>query len=164
MMLSRGFRRCPSPPTVMLLPSSSSSPSSLSVFVIVVVSRLQRRRHRHHHRCHSSAVFFKTFTTVENSRLGLHRNDIRHLDPCPLLPRISLAVSLSLCLCLCLYLFSRVLRDSTPRFVGPSLGPLVRWSVHHTLLFWGFCGLWPHCSCPNDEATSNIAPAHPHAT
>ena len=43
-------------------------------------------------------------------------------------------------------IFSRVLRDSTTRFVGPS----VRRSVHHTLLFSAFCGLWPHCSCPND--------------
>ena len=36
-------------------------------------------------------------------------------------------------------------------------------SVRHTLLFV-FCGLWPHCSCPNDQVTSNTAPAHPHAT
>ena len=57
--------------------------------------------------------------------------------------------------------FSRVLRDSTPRFVGPSVGP----SVRHTLLFFVvFFGLWPHCSCPNDKVTSNMAPAHPHAT
>ena len=49
--------------------------------------------------------------------------------------------------------FSRVLRDSTTRFVGPSVGPLVR----HTLLFLGFCGLWPHCTCPNDLVTSNTA-------
>ena len=41
-----------------------------------------------------------------------------------------------------------------------SVGPLVR----HTLLFFGFCGLWPHCSCPSDQVTSNMAPAHPHAT
>ena len=64
--------------------------------------------------------------------------------------------------------FSRVLRDSTPRFVGPSVRPLVRLSVRpsvrHTLLFLGFCGLWPHCPCPNDRVTSNMAPAHPHAT
>ena len=32
-------------------------------------------------------------------------------------------------------LFSRVLRNSTPRFVGPSVGPSVRPSVSHTLLF-----------------------------
>ena len=57
-------------------------------------------------------------------------------------------------------IFSRVLRDSTTRFVGPSVGP----SVRHTLLFLGFCGRWPHCSCPSDQVTSNTAPAHPHAT
>ena len=34
--------------------------------------------------------------------------------------------------------FSRVLRDSTPRFVGPSVGPSVRRSIRHTLLFWLF--------------------------
>ena len=34
--------------------------------------------------------------------------------------------------------FSCVLRDSTPRFVGP----LVRWSVRHTLLFlWSLASL-----------------------
>ena len=56
-------------------------------------------------------------------------------------------------------IFSRVLRDSTPRFVGP----LVRRSV--TLyFFFGFCGFWPYCSCPNDLVTSFMAPAHPHAT
>ena len=49
--------------------------------------------------------------------------------------------------------FSRVQRDSTPRFVGPSV-----------TLFLGFCGLWPHCSYPSDQVTSNTAPAHPHAT
>ena len=30
--------------------------------------------------------------------------------------------------------------------IRQSVGP----SVCHTLLFFGFCGLWPHCSCPND--------------
>ena len=60
--------------------------------------------------------------------------------------------------------FSRVLRDSTTLFVGPTDQRTVRPSVHHTLLFSGFCSLWPHCSCPNDEVTSNTVPAHPHAT
>ena len=68
--------------------------------------------------------------------------------------------------------FSRVLHGSTPRFVGLSVRPLVRPLVHpllhlslrQTLLFKFFCGLWPHCSCPNDQVTSNMAPAHPHAT
>ena len=55
-------------------------------------------------------------------------------------------------------IFSRVLRDSTPRFVGLSVRPSL------FLFFGGFCYLWPHCSCPNDEVTSNMAPAHPHAT
>ena len=45
-----------------------------------------------------------------------------------------------------------------------SFRPSVRPSICHTLLFCGFRGLWPHCSCPNDHKTSNIAPAHPHAT
>ena len=54
-------------------------------------------------------------------------------------------------------IFSGVLRDSTPRFVGPSIGP----SVRHTLLFLDF---WPHCSCPSDLVTSIMAPAHPLAT
>ena len=59
-----------------------------------------------------------------------------------------------------------MLCDSTPRFVSPSIGPSVRLSVHPsvTLLFLGFCGLRPHCSCPSDQVTSNTAPAYPHAT
>ena len=63
-------------------------------------------------------------------------------------------------------LFSRVLRDSTSRFVGssvspsihPSVGLSVGPSVHHTSFFL------LHCSCSNDLATSITAPAHPHAT
>ena len=51
------------------------------------------------------------------------------------------------------WIFSRVLCDSTPRFFGPSVHPQVRRSV--TLYFFlGFCGLWPHCSCPNDLVIS----------
>ena len=42
------------------------------------------------------------------------------------------------------------------RSVGPSVRPSIRRSVHHTLLFLGFCGFWPHCSCPNDGVTSII--------
>ena len=45
---------------------------------------------------------------------------------------------------------------SVRRSVCPSFG--------HTLIFWGFSGLWPRCSCPNDGEASNMAPAHPHAT
>ena len=44
------------------------------------------------------------------------------------------------------------------------VGPSVRPSVRHTLLFFVFfCGLWPHCSCPSDQVTSYTAPAHLHA-
>ena len=69
--------------------------------------------------------------------------------------------------------FSRMLRDSTPHFVGPSVCPSIGWSVHllvrPSITLYFFC-LWPHCSCPNDQVTSNTAPApapapaHPHAT
>ena len=69
--------------------------------------------------------------------------------------------------------FSRVLRDSTPRFVGPSVrrsvGPLVRWSVG-PLVRWSvgpsvrrsirhttFSALF-------GVLTLTMAPAHPHAT
>ena len=66
------------------------------------------------------------------------------------------------------HIFSRVLRDSTPRSVGLSVGlsvrRSVRRSVRHTLLFLGFCGFWPHCSCPSDRMTSGTAPAHPPPT
>ena len=49
---------------------------------------------------------------------------------------------------------------SVRRSVGPSVHP----SICHTSLFWGFCSLWPHCSCPSNQVTSNTAPAHLHAT
>ena len=45
-----------------------------------------------------------------------------------------------------------------------SVRPSIRRSVRHTLLFWGFCGLWPYCSCPNDGVTSNTVPADPHVS
>ena len=65
-------------------------------------------------------------------------------------------------------LFSRVLRDSTLRFVGPSVGPSIHRSVgplvRHTLLFRRLWGFWLYRSCPNAPLTSNMAPAHPHAT
>ena len=51
-----------------------------------------------------------------------------------------------------LILFCRVLRDSTPRF------------VRRSVVFFMFFILWPYCSCPNALVTSNMAPAHPHAT
>ena len=44
-------------------------------------------------------------------------------------------------------------RQSVHRSVGPSVRP--------TLLFFGFCGFWPHCSCPNDRVTSSTAPPPP---
>ena len=55
--------------------------------------------------------------------------------------------------------FSRVLRDSTPRYVGPSVGRLVPF-----LLFWRFLAFRAYGSCPDALVTSNTAPAHPHAT
>ena len=42
----------------------------------------------------------------------------------------------------------------------PSVGRL----VCHTLLFFMILFLGPHCSCPRCLVTSNMAPAHPHAT
>ena len=57
------------------------------------------------------------------------------------------------------YVFSRVLRDSTPRFVRRLDGWLV--TLHFFLMFFI---LWPYFSCPNALVSSNIAPAHPHAT
>ena len=72
--------------------------------------------------------------------------------------------------------FSRVLRDSAARFVGPSVGlsvrpsvrpsvsPSVGPSVRETLLFWRLWGFWLNRSCPNAPLTLNMAPAHPHAT
>ena len=84
-----------------------------------------------------------------------------HLRPC-LSPHLILARQISDTV------FSRVLRDSTPRFVGPSVRGSVRRSVRrsvgHTLLFLGFWDFWLQCSCPNDLVTSITAPAHPHAT
>ena len=57
-----------------------------------------------------------------------------------------------------------LVRPSVRPSVCLSVRPSVRPSIIHTLLFLGFCGLWPHCSCPNDLVTSNTAPAHPSAT
>ena len=60
--------------------------------------------------------------------------------------------------------FSRVLRDSTPRYVGPSVGRSVGWSVPF-LLFWRFWAFWAYGSRPDALVTfSSTAPAHPHAT
>ena len=60
----------------------------------------------------------------------------------------------------CLMVFSRVLRDSTPRYVGPLVGPLVPF-----LLFRRFLAFCTYSSCPDALVTfSSTAPAHPHAT
>ena len=48
-------------------------------------------------------------------------------------------------------------RDSTPRFVGPSVRPSV-------LTFSEFMGFWLYFSFSNAPLTSIMAPAHPHAT
>ena len=59
--------------------------------------------------------------------------------------------------------FSRVHVTLHPALsVHWSVGWLVGRSV--TLLFFMIFFLWPHCSCPNGLVTSNMAPAHPHAT
>ena len=49
------------------------------------------------------------------------------------------------------HIFSRVLRDSTPCFVGPSVHPSVT-----LYIFWVFVVF--------DEVTLNMAPTHPHVT
>ena len=72
--------------------------------------------------------------------------------------------------------FSRVLRDSTTRYVslsvgqsvgrsvGWAVGRLVGWSVPF-LLFWHFWAFWAYGSCPDALVTFfSTAPAHPHAT
>ena len=58
-------------------------------------------------------------------------------------------------------LVSRVLRDSTLRYVGPSVG----WSVCPFLFFGVFEFFQACCSSPVPQMTfSSTAPAHPHAT
>ena len=67
------------------------------------------------------------------------------------------------------FLFSRVLRDSTPRFVGPSVGPSVRRpvgpsvgpSVRHTLLFLGFLGFLASLLLPKWSGDLNYGPCPP---
>ena len=53
------------------------------------------------------------------------------------------------------HFFSRVPRDSTPRFVGPSVGP------SHALLFVFFFAVFfrSQCSCPNDLNYDPCPPA-----
>ena len=50
------------------------------------------------------------------------------------------------------------------RFVRPSVHLSVCPFVRHIWLFWGLCGFWSYCSCPNKGLASNMAPAHPHTT
>ena len=65
-------------------------------------------------------------------------------------------------------MFSRVLRNSSPRYVGR----LVGWSVGRLvgrldpfLLFWRFWAFWAYGSCPDALVTfSSTAPAHLHGT
>ena len=60
-------------------------------------------------------------------------------------------------LCFC-YIFSRVHATLHPAL---SVGLSVCLS-HFTFFMFSIIG--PHCSCPNGLVTSNMAPAHPHAT
>ena len=61
------------------------------------------------------------------------------------------------------FFFSLVLRDSTPRFVCPSVSRSVSWSVgwsvHLTFTFFMTFILWSHCTSPCGLVTSNMAPA-----
>ena len=60
-------------------------------------------------------------------------------------------------------LFSRVLRDSTPHYVGLLVGRLVDRSLFY--FFWRYWAFWAYRSCPDALMTlSSTAPAHPHAT
>ena len=55
-------------------------------------------------------------------------------------------------------LFSRLHATLQPILsIGRSVG-----RSHFT--FFMILFLWPHCSCPNGLVTSNMSPAHPHAT
>ena len=57
-----------------------------------------------------------------------------------------------------------MLRDSTPRYVGPLVSRLVGLSVPF-LLFWRFSAFWAYGSFPDALVTfSSTAPTHPHAT
>ena len=50
----------------------------------------------------------------------------------------------------CFY-FSRVLRDSTPRYVRPSVGPSVLILLFYVMFFFKI--FWLHCSCLNAPVT-----------
>ena len=65
---------------------------------------------------------------------------------------------------ICSSFLCHMLRDSTPRFVCPSVGPSVGRLVTF-LLFRRFWAFWAYGSCPDAPLTfSSTAPAHPHAT
>ena len=49
---------------------------------------------------------------------------------------------------------------SVRRSIRPFVCRSIHTSVRHTLLFWRYCGIWSHCSCPNDQVTSDTASAH----
>ena len=55
-------------------------------------------------------------------------------------------------------------RRTVGLFVHPLVRPSVRLSARPSHSTFFFCGFWPHCSCPDDQVTSNTTPAHPHAT
>ena len=65
-----------------------------------------------------------------------------------------------------LVVFSRVLRDSTPRFVGPSIHPSIHPMMPQSLYFFSIYGVFfgACCSCPNAPLTTNMAPDHPQTT
>ena len=64
------------------------------------------------------------------------------------------------------FFFSHVLRDSTPRFVGPSVHPSVRPSVHPSVslshfIFWGFLWFSAVLLLPKWSGDLNYGPCSP---
>ena len=61
-----------------------------------------------------------------------------------------------------LTIFSRMHATLQPAL---SVGRFVGWLVGRSVTLYFFYDFFlPHCSCPNGLVTSNMAPAHPHAT
>ena len=86
---------------------------------------------------------------------------IKQMLPHPQFLISKLVLILFLVACTRLYNpLSLSIRRSVGRLVGWSVGR----SVGHILLFLWLLFLWPHGSCPKGLVTSNMAPAHPHAT
>ena len=59
-----------------------------------------------------------------------------------------------------MWLYTPLCRSFCPSVcLSVSVGPSVTLYFFgaSAVLFWGFCGFWPHCSCPNDQVTSNTA-------